>query len=276
LGLEQFENWPDTCLDTTLRLLRLNAVQHFDTTFWSEHLNYDAGSDDPAIWSEICAAVRDCTSLRTVVVDPRLSHVSAHDARQFTAALAGHPSIACIVLHDEDLSDDDEQVCVDVQCSREYGRGLAVIVAANAPALRRLRVCDVALEDDGMQLLLCALARNTHLKQLSLGLSTRWGCYCKPDYIPWATLPLRRLDFVDNWLIPSVRQNRGLRLLDIEADGSCFDGDGFDDEVAQQEVWFALQTAAALVADRSDPKVLAAARNWRCAYRRWTTPRTQS
>ena len=280
LGLEQFDDWPEMCFDTTIRLLRLNTLRHFDTSFWLKHLGRDGreidDEDEDAVWSGICSALRDCTSLHTVVLDPLLAHAMSRDWRWLTAALAGHTSIARIVLHDEEEDEFNHLDCVVYRSSLNYGRGLAEIIAANAPALRRLRVCESALEQDGLKLLLSALARNTHLKQLAFGNYTSWGQFCEPDNYPQATRPLQCLEFVDKWLMPSVRQNRSLRELDIE-DAGLYDEDDAvdDDELEDKKVCLALQAAQALVRDRSDPKVLAAARDWQRAYRRWTTPRTQ-
>ena len=271
LGLEQYEDWPELSFDIAVRLLRLNALPHFDSRFWKEHLEREDrndGSEDAAVWSVICAAVRDCTSLRTVVLDPRLARVSATDARQFTAALIGHPSIACIVPDDEDLEEPED---IDCGYSVDYGRGLAEIVAANAPALRRLYVCHVALEEDGLMLLFRALPRNTHLKELAFGNSaSSTGLYCE-HYDQAERPPLWRLDLVENWLVPSVQQNRSLRELKI--DPGFYPGGLFFNEFEEEEqaVISALQAAEALVRERSDPKVLAAARDWQRAYRRWTS-----
>jgi hypothetical protein len=211
LGLEQYEDWPALSFDTTARLLRLNALQHFDSRFWVAHLqreDRDDGSDDAAVWTEICAAVRDCTSLRTVVLDPRLGHVSARAARQLAAALAGHPSVACIVPDDTDFN---EPPGMDCACSVEYSRGLAEIAAANAPALRRIDVCDVGLvEDGGLGQIFRAVAHNTHLKELAIGSGGEsCGWYIEPD--DQRARSLWTLDLIRDWLMPALRSCQSLR-----------------------------------------------------------------
>jgi hypothetical protein len=85
--------------------------------------------------------------------------------------------------------------------------------------------------------------------------------------------------------IPALRRNRGLRQLSIDEDGSDYveytakDMEEVDIDDCDEDdlVCTALQEAVAvlLVRERSDPKVLAAARagarDWQRAYRRWTT-----
>jgi hypothetical protein len=283
LGLKQFEDWPGVNLRTTVRLLRLDAVRHFASNFWANHLTHDDDSIDPEIWTEICAAVSGCTSLHTVLVDPRLAHMSARASRQFTAALAGHPSIARIQLDDEEEVDYDEgpwPVWVRVCCSHEYGRGIAEIIAANAPALRRMYVCDAALEEDGMNLLVDVLPRNTHLRQLFFGTSVRFIANIDD---PTPSRSFWRRDYIKDRFIPALRRNRGLRQLSIDEDGSDYveytakDMEEVDIDDCDEDdlVCMALQEAVLLVRERSDPKVLAAARagarDWQRAYRRWTT-----
>jgi hypothetical protein len=284
LGLERFPGWAGVSFDTTVRLLRLNAVPRFDSSFWVQYLERNPDyADSPAIWTEICAAVSGCTSLHTVMLDPRLALLSERAWRQLTAALAGHPSIARIQLDDEEPVDWGQElfpVWFRVRRSVEYGRGIAEIIAANSPALRRLYVCDAALEEDGLGLVVAALPRNTHLKHLSFGTSSIFESD-SDDSLPLQTF--WRTDFIEDRFIPALRRMPGLRHLYIEEIGTepwdlsaeYVDEDDIANCDQYELAWIALQAAVVLVRERSDPELLAAARNWQRAYRKWTTPRTQ-
>jgi Ran GTPase-activating protein (RanGAP) involved in mRNA processing and transport len=97
------------------------------------------------------------------------------------------------------------------------GAALGALIAANAPALRRLSINECLLGNAGMQPLINALRSNTHLRALT----------CNGNGMSAA--------FARNVLLPAVRANTSLTTLEA------------GDSAAAQE-------AAALVAARAAPR----------------------
>jgi hypothetical protein len=81
------------------------------------------------------------------------------------------------------------------------GAALGALVAANAPALLLLSLRDCGLEEAALGLLVDALPRNTHLRILRLGDVTASAA------------------FLRNRLLPAVRANTSLTLLEITVTG---------------------------------------------------------
>jgi hypothetical protein len=101
-------------------------------------------------------------------------------------ALTDHPSVEVLNLGDND---------VDETSRAAAGTSLAALVAANAPALRKLNVHNSNLGDAGLAELFDALPHNTHLRKLS----------CMANELTEA--------FVRDRLLPAVRANTSLRYL---------------------------------------------------------------
>jgi len=79
------------------------------------------------------------------------------------------------------------------------GLSIGALIAANSPALKALDVSSSHLGDAGLGPLCDALARNTHLRNLSIGFNGMSAA------------------FAAQRLLPAVRANRSLRLLEADA-----------------------------------------------------------
>jgi hypothetical protein len=101
-------------------------------------------------------------------------------------ALVGHPSLRSLVLHGEQVADDD---------GVPLGAVLAALVAADAPALQHLNISFIALEDAGLAPIVDALPRNSNLRKLNL---------IQTDMSE---------QFARERLLPAVRANTSLREL---------------------------------------------------------------
>ena len=274
-GLEQHDEWPSGCIGVVVRLLRSNALPELTFGLWASELLREG---DPAVWTELCEAVQGCTSLDSVSIDRRVVQRLSR-LNELIAALVNNPRIASISVIDCDEEHLEEEAFVfkpktlEMDTSYRFGRGLAALLAANLPALRRLSLVDMGLDDAGLKLVLRALARNTHLEHLTLG----WSHYL------WATDPVPTVppyfstDFTESELLPAVQRSRSLRSLVVEP---CFSDHGHGDpawhvDEEQLERQQAVRAVEALVRDRSDPEVQAAARGWQVARYKWTAPRAQ-
>ena len=81
------------------------------------------------------------------------------------------------------------------------GEALAALVAANTPALRKLSVCSSSLGDAGMDPLLHALERNTHLRELNCINTGMSESFARDRFLPAirANTSLRRLQASEHW-----------------------------------------------------------------------------
>ncbi len=101
-------------------------------------------------------------------------------------AFKGHPSLTKLHLGYEALHNADAQL----------GASIAAVIAANTPALSRLDVHDISLDDDGLAPVLDALSRNTHLRALCCNLFRGMS-----------------EDFARHRFLPATRANTTLRAL---------------------------------------------------------------
>jgi hypothetical protein len=171
----------------------------------------------------LAGALRTNTTLRFL----RLAVVGLwHDAQAgagLVAALTAHPSLRCLWL--------DNNWPMTAGDAAAAGAALGALVAANAPALRKLYLAWCSLGDAGLAPVLDALPANTHLRVL----------HCSDNDISAA--------FVRDAFLPAIRANGSLReLVASEWWGGVADG------VAPEEV---LQ-AEALVKARADADAAAA------------------
>ena len=108
-------------------------------------------------------------------------------AKAVLRALEGHPTLR------------ELELCGDHPAGRaragRAGRALGALVAADAPSLTCLRLANSALVDDGLEPIVDALRRNTHLRELD--------CY---------NLGMSR-QFARKRFLPAVRKNGSLRKL---------------------------------------------------------------
>ncbi len=115
-------------------------------------------------------------------------------------ALTAHPSLRCLAL--------SVQPELDHGAVRAAGAMLGALVAANTPALHVLRVEDYGL-GAGLGPLFDALPRNTHLRELD----------CRNSVIDVDEA------FARSRLLPAVRANTSLRVLEAGGLGYQHDGD---------------------------------------------------
>jgi hypothetical protein len=172
----------------------------------------------------LAGALRTNTTLRFL----RLAVVGLwHDAQAgagVVAALTAHPSLRCLWL-------DNNWPVPAGNDAAAAGAALGALVAANAPALRKLYLAWCSLGDAGLAPVLDALPANTHLRVL----------HCSDNDMS--------APFARDALLPAIRANGSLReLVASEWWG------GVEDAVAPEEV---LQ-AEALVKARADADAAAA------------------
>jgi hypothetical protein len=172
------------------RLVRDGALTELELSFrW-------AYSFDAAVpWQQLCDALRRCTSLKRLLCETL--NVDAMCA--LLAALEGHASVE--TLHIAASAD-----------SSAVGAALARLVAANAPALRTLRITDTLTEEHTRPLLL-ALSRNTHLRKLE----------CMYVFDGTSANPGRHLPdaFLEDEARPAVRANSSLLALKLLPPGAA-------------------------------------------------------
>ena len=269
---------PYVSTEALLRLLRNNALPQLGFTDWAvnavHHRVYGgivrSAVECDEIWTQICAAVRDCTSLRTVRIDPRVAYFKRHYAPQaleLLSALRGNPSVKHVVTGDVEYDDLGyrQNVATSFGEIDEMATGLAILLAANVPALQRLSLCDLGLDAWGLALVLRALPRNTHLKELALWLEAAQD---PPDDPAMSDPTTSGTCFLASELFTAVQQNRSLRELTIDP----YEYDEHELDSGWEELHI-FEAAVTHVRDRSDPAVQAAARGWQRAYRKWTAPR---
>jgi hypothetical protein len=118
--------------------------------------------------AELCAALRANATLTELTLRnsglwDHASHCSA-----LLAALTGHASVHVLFL--------DGNTAHTRATATSVGRLLGALVAADAPALTELDISDCALTGNALRPVVCALARNTHLRRLAMcfnGISAR-------------------------------------------------------------------------------------------------------
>jgi hypothetical protein len=175
------------------RLVRDGAPAELELSFpWWTDMRAAA-----ADWQRLCAALRRCTTLRRL----RCEGLDAAFLWMLIAALEGHASVE--TLHIAWSGDSHYAI----------GAAFAQLVAADAPALRTLRVAGTLTEKHARPLLL-ALPRNTHLHTLQLELI---GTLFAVD--PDGHLPNHA--FLEDVLRPAVRANCSLRTLKLLPPGAA-------------------------------------------------------
>ena len=139
------------------------------------------------------------TLLKLAFVDSQF-WLDAAAAAAIMHAVTGHPSLQILHL--------GRNLPPDVAAA---GAALGALVAADAPALRKLSFCHSArLGDAGMLPVLDALARNTHLRELdchNVGMSDQ---FAQDIFLPAmrANTGLRKLAASEFWLLSGMMRRR--------------------------------------------------------------------
>ncbi len=136
--------------------------------------------DDPALAVLFCDALRASSTLTSLSLTGLRDDPVA--AAALLGALTGHRSLQTLHIRTE---------------LWDAGAALGELVAANAPSLVDLNICECRLGDVGLGPLFDALPHNTHLRTLN----------CWPNNVTKA--------FVRDRLLPAVRANSSLRLLEM-------------------------------------------------------------
>jgi hypothetical protein len=257
-------------------MLQRHALTRFYAGTWVREL-FELGMG--ATWSiEFCAAVRCCSSLRAVYIDPSLVSTCLDGVHDLLDALVNHPSVACI----SSCEDDDAMLQwhsptpttpLTVGRSTSLSYGLVVLLKANAPALKSISICDFGLDDASVAVVLRAVGRNTHLKSIKLGWSTGFWCQVKSPASPYLSVAL-----CENELLPAVQKCRSLRDVTVrpnvcELDEMDMPIWPFESEYLEERL--AIEAVQTCVNDRSCAAARAAARGWQRAWRAWATPPMQ-
>jgi hypothetical protein len=132
----------------------------------------------------------NCTLDELSLMDTALWHDRAA-AATLLGAITAHCSLRSVSFYRNTIGDAQDAA----------GAALGALVAANAPALLLLSLRDCGLEEAALGLLVDALPRNTHLRILRLGDVTASAA------------------FLRNRLLPAVRANTSLTLLEITVTG---------------------------------------------------------
>ena len=273
-GLDMNYEWQSGCIDVVVRLLRSNALPYLTFGLWAAELLREG---DPAVWTELCEAVRGCTSLKTVVIDMRVVQRLSR-LNELIATLVNHPHVENITVIDvtdlaQELMDgerlDPVPKLLEIDASYKLGRGLAALLAANLPGLRTLSLVDMGLDETGLALVLRSLSRNTHLEELYLG----WRESCWANNPAPSVPPYFSMDFIESELFPAVQRNRSLRSLVVNFRSDDQRTVVWDLDEEQLERQQASRTVEAFVRGRGGPAAQAAARGWQVARYKWTAPR---
>jgi hypothetical protein len=157
--------------------------------------------DDVAGAELIAHALRTNTSLTSLfLIDARLWH-DLDVARVLLGAFTTHPRLRTLALFANRCSDD---MGADAEHQEAIGTLLGALVAADAPALQTLDVCNSGFDEAVLGPVFAALPRNTHLCSLDIagdGMSAA---------------------FARDKLLPAVRANTGLRTLRACTDAAAF------------------------------------------------------
>jgi Ran GTPase-activating protein (RanGAP) involved in mRNA processing and transport len=132
---------------------------------------------------------------------------NAAAASTLMGALTAHPSLRTLSLRFNEMQDADRAAA---------GATLGALLAANAPALIELDVSFCLLRDAGMAPLFEALPANTHLRTLR----------CSGNGITEA--------FVAAVLLPAVRANACLRILETAGGGGNWPGEREAEEIVNR------------------------------------------
>jgi hypothetical protein len=167
-------------------LARLLGGGALRTLFISDR---DAPLLDAAAAAVLGDALRANRTLHNLVL---LDTALWHDpvvAVTLLGAVTAHCSLRDVILFNNPIGDDAQDAA---------GAALGALVAADAPALLDLDLRECGLREAALGPLLDALPANTHLEMLQLGEVTASAA------------------FLRDRLLPAVRVNTSLRLLDIE------------------------------------------------------------
>ncbi len=221
-----FDDWPgalDAVVTATLSLrlttLVLNACDLgpiaapalprllSGTSLTNLHIAYDDRTQflDENAAVLLASALRTNSTLTSLAFSAADLWCSPSAGAALFASLVAHPSLRSFIWREH------------YRCEHDALAGLALhaLLAANAPALRRLEV-HVMLDDDGLGPLLDALPRNTHVRCLDF----------------W-TLHISR-SFACDRLLPAVRANTSLRrIFDAEQLGVDAEPPGAFDKSAE-------------------------------------------
>ncbi len=162
------------------RLLRGSALTTLDIRNSHQQL-----LDAPAA-ALLAGALRDNSTLTTLTLESVGVWRDAAAATALLGALVGHPSVRTL-----DMSYDASWRAH----AAAAGAVLGALVAANAPALRELKVLHCEVGDDGLRPLVDALPANTHLHTLNISGSNMSEAFAAAR------------------LLPVVHANSGLRQL---------------------------------------------------------------
>ena len=102
-------------------------------------------------WDVLCKALKRCATLRRLTCTYWLP--TAYVTTLLTE-MRGHPRLECLRLQQIDLE--------------HTGATLDALLAADAPALRELHLQDCRVDEDTMRPLMHGLARNTHVRTLTV------------------------------------------------------------------------------------------------------------
>ena len=127
-------------------------------------------------------------------------------AATLLGALVGHRSLEALTLSMIRLED-----------PAAAGAALAALLAADAPALKKLTVRECGLGEDGLGAVLDALPRNSHLRELNI---------LDNGVVPAGFMRAR--------LLPAVRANVSLRVLLAGDEAHIDDSNGIALEEAQR------------------------------------------
>lgn len=257
-----------------LRMLQKNALTDFYAGIWVRRL-FRHGKG--ATWAKFCVAVRDCSSLRSVYIEPSLVNTCLHGVHDLLDALVNHPSVETISSFDDDAGlqrhSPTPTTPLTVGRSTPLSYGLLALLKANAPALENISICDFGLDDASVAVVLRAVGRNTHLKSIMLGWRTGFWCQVKSPASPYLSVAL-----CENELLPAVQQCRSLRAVTVrpnvrELDEMDMPMWPLESEYLEERL--AIEAVQTCVYDRSRAAARAAARGWQRAWRAWTTPPVQ-
>jgi hypothetical protein len=145
----------------------------------------------------LAAALRANSTLTSLTLSNAHMFVDPAAVAELLGALIGHVSLRVLDVWDNGVYTAHQAA---------VGATLGALVAANAPALTKLDVSFCNLGDAGLRALFEALPHNTHLHALD----------CQSNDLSEA--------FARVVLLPAVRANASLRMLDVSQDGGHQDG----------------------------------------------------
>jgi hypothetical protein len=150
---------------------------------------------DAPVAGVLAAALRANSTLTSLALDTAGVFDDAAAGAELLGALTGHASLRVLDLQRNHVMPAE---------GTAVGAALGALLAANTPALTELDVSECNLGDDGLRPLFAALRANTQLRTLT----------CANNY---HTLHMPHA-FARDVLLPAVRANTGLRMLDTGND----------------------------------------------------------